>query len=137
MSEQFSYDAARDPPAPVLPARIGGPGESPAVLLGFLVDSGADMTVVPEALVRNLRLPAVSQISVRGVGGILRRARVYAAEIDAAGTRVVVEVLGIGSDALLGRDVLNGWVTTLRGPQRVLEVTAGPAGSQAGRDPAG
>lgn len=126
MSVRFPYDLTRDPPAPVLPVRIGGPGESPAVLIGFLVDSGADLTVVPQALARGLRLPEVSHVSVRGIGGILRRARVYAAEIEAAGTRTVVEVLGFGDEAIIGRDVLNRWITTLRGPQRVLEVVAGP-----------
>jgi predicted aspartyl protease len=117
------YDAARTPPAPVLPARIGRPGLPPDVLLVFLVDTGADLSVVPETLAKELRLPAVSQIKVRGFGGTLRPARVFAAEVEVEGVRSVTEVIGLGDSALIGRDMLNRWTVTLRGPQRVAEVT--------------
>ncbi len=133
MTARFDYDTSRQPPAPVLPVRVGGPGQAPAVLLGFLVDSSADISVVPEAVVRDLRLPAVGQITVRGVGSSSRRATVYVAEIEAAGVRRIVEVLGLGEEALIGRDVLNEWTTVLRGPGRILEISTRSRSDAAGR----
>jgi predicted aspartyl protease len=94
------------------------------VLVTFLVDTGADMTVVPESAARALRLPVVSQIRVRGFAGASRAARVYAAEVEIEGVRALAEVIGLGDDALMGRDLLSRWIVTLRGPQRVMDIAA-------------
>ena len=90
-------------------------------MVAALVDSGADITVLPEGLPQVLGLPQVSEVAVRGVAGTAR-VPVYAAELEAAGTRRIVEVVAVGVEALLGRDVLNGWVVTLDGPARVLRL---------------
>jgi predicted aspartyl protease len=121
---RHAYDATRTPPAPILPGRIGRPGQAPEVLVTFLVDTGADMTVVPEPVIRALRLPVVSQIRVRGFAGASRSARVYAAEVEIEGVRALAEVIGLGEDALMGRDLLSRWVVTLRGSQRVMDIAA-------------
>jgi predicted aspartyl protease len=84
-----------------------------------LVDSGADITVVPEGVPEALGLPQIGELTVRGIGGT-RRVPVYAAEVEVAGWRRVVEVVAVGGVALLGRDVLNAWVVTLDGPRRAL-----------------
>jgi hypothetical protein len=39
-----------------------------------------------------------------------------------AGWRRFVEVVAVGDEALLGRDVLNAWVVTLNGPRQVVRV---------------
>ncbi len=96
------------------------------MLLTFLVDTGADISVVPDAVARELRLPAVGQITVRGVGGSLRGARVCAAEVEAGGVRSLVEVVAMGEEALVGRDLLNRWTVTLHGPQHVMDLAARP-----------
>ncbi len=90
------------------------------VAVAALVDSGADITVVPEGLVQVLGLPPVSEVMICGVAGTAR-VPVYAAELEAVGTRRIVEVV-VGVDMLLGRDVLNRWVVTLDGPAKVLRV---------------
>jgi predicted aspartyl protease len=92
------------------------------VLLAALVDTGADITVVPHAVVRHLRLPSINLIGVRGVGGGLQQAVVYAAEIETDWARFTVEVVGLGDEMLFGRDALNLWTLILEGPARVLEV---------------
>lgn len=122
VSRDFPYDSRRTPPAPVLPLRVGTPGVEPSVAVPALIDSGADITVLPHTLVASLNLPQVGYLTVQGVGGMTQRALVYAAEIEVRGLRRIVEVVGMGGETLLGRDVLNLWVVTLDGPRRVLRV---------------
>lgn len=122
MNVRFPYDESRDPPAPVLPVRVGAPGRAPEVLLAALVDTGADLSALPDAVARQLRLPPVDQITIRGVSGTLRRAVVYAAEIDTGWMRTLVEVVGLGDETLIGRDLLNRWNVTLRGPMGSMEI---------------
>jgi len=105
---------------------MGTPGADPVVAAPALVDSGADLTVLPEELVRMLRLPQIGEGTVRGVESVARRVPVYAVEVEVVGgIRRIVEVVGIRVNALLGRDVLNGMVITLDGPQQVLRVEGG------------
>jgi hypothetical protein len=118
---EFPYDVRRTPPAPVLPIRFGPPRTEPTTAVAALVDSGADITVLPEGVPDALGLPQIGELTVRGVGGT-RRVAVYAAEVEAAGWRRIVEVVAVGSEALLGRDVLNAWVVTLDGPRQALRV---------------
>ncbi len=94
------------------------------VAVATLVDSEADITVLPEGLVQVLGLPPVGEVMVRGVAGAVR-VPVYAAELEAVGTRRIVEVVAVGVDTLLGRDVLNRWMVTLDGPAKVLRVVPG------------
>ena len=120
----FPYDARRTPPAPVVPIRLAAPQAEPTVALVALVDSGADLTVLPEGLPDAIGLPQIGVVTVRGVGGVVRRVPVYAAQIEVAGTRRIVEAAVVGDAALLGRDVLNRWVVTLDGPRLVMRVRA-------------
>ncbi len=122
MKTQQAYDAQRTPPAPILPLRVGVPRGEATVAVVALVDSGADMTVLPQAVVRQIGLPAIGEITVRGVGGASRRVPLYAAQVEAPGVSRVIEVTGLGQEALLGRDLLNGWVVTLDGPRQILRV---------------
>lgn len=123
MTARYPYDPGFDPPAPVLPVRIGPPGaEVEGVLLRVLVDTGADLTVVPEDVAVGAGLPPIGEVEVRGVGGEVRRATLYAAEVEVADASEVVETVGLGEEALLGRNLLNAFVLTLRGPDGVLEV---------------
>ncbi len=117
----FPYDRRRSPPAPVLPVRVGVPGAEPAAALLALVDSGADLTVLPQGVPAALGLPAVGQLTVRGVAGSAQ-ATVYAAALEVAGRQRVAEVVALGGEALLGRNVLNAWALTLDGPAETLRL---------------
>lgn len=117
------YDDRRDPAAPALPIRIGPPRGDRALLLRALVDTGADATIIPEDVARGLRLPVVSFVRVRGIGPVRLDAAVYGAEIEAAGVRRLIDVVGLGRETLLGRNVLNDWTITLRGPEKVMEIS--------------
>ncbi len=118
---EYPYDG-RDPPAPILPVRVGPPGEAPAVLLAGLVDTGADISTVPEVIARELRLPPTGRIGVEGVDGTVRRVTVYAAEVETEAGSELVEVAGVGTEPLLGRDLLNLLTIVLHGPSQMLEL---------------
>ncbi|MDR7555588.1 MAG: hypothetical protein QN157_08280 [Armatimonadota bacterium] len=104
--------------------RLGPPRAEPATAVAALVDSGADVTVLPDGLPQALRLPQVGEVTVRGVAGTAR-VPVFAAEVEVAGGRRIAEVVGVGGEVLLGRDLLNQWVVTLDGPRRSLQVAVG------------
>ncbi len=105
-----------------MPLRVGLPRGETAVALAALVDSGADLSVVPESVPRTLGLPSIGEITVHGVGGAARRVPLYAAEVEGAGLRRIIEVVAIGAEALIGRDLINELVVTLDGPRRLLRV---------------
>lgn len=72
---------------------MGRPQDEPATAVAAPVDSGADLTVLPGGIPQAPGLPQVGEAAVR---------------------------VAAGAEALLGRDVLNGWVVTLDGPAQVL-----------------
>jgi hypothetical protein len=50
------------------------------------------------------------------------QAPVYAAALEVAGRQRVAEVVALGGEALLGRNVLNAWALTLDGPAETLRL---------------
>jgi len=122
MTTRFAYDAGLEPPAPVIPVRISTPVGDEAVMLPMLVDTGADCTLVPLPIVRQLGLPEVDVVGITGVGGVRRRATVHAASIEVGGLRLLARVVAFVDEAILGRDVLNQAVVTLDGPGLALSV---------------
>ena len=124
MTASLPYSTAYDPPCPVLTLRVAAPRRADGVALVGLVDTGADMTLIPETLGRSLGLPVVSRLGITGVTGIAERADVVAATIELAGRRVLAEVVAFGDETIVGRDLLNRLMLRLDGPGRRLEVDA-------------
>jgi len=122
---RFDYDPGLDPPGPVLPVRVSAPGLAGGMLVPALVDSGADISVVPESVAAAIGLPAIGEVSVQAVGHDSRKTLLFAAEVEVAGASAVIEVIAVGEDALLGRNLLNRRVLTLHGPRRYVEVDGG------------
>jgi predicted aspartyl protease len=110
------------PPAPVLPVRVGSPGSLASVLLTALVDTGAGKTALPADVALQLGLPVAGRTMISGFDGQPRIVPTYTVEIQVAGYNTVLRVIGLGTVALLGRDILNALSITLRGPQEILVV---------------
>lgn len=136
MTERFAYAASLDPPAPMVPVRIASPVGDEAVMLPMLVDTGADCTLVPASIVRQLGLPQIDIIGVTGVGGAGKRAAVHAASVELAGLRVLARIVAFADEAILGRDILNQVVMTLDGPGLAMSVVARSRTRRRRRDPA-
>lgn len=119
---RYGYNTRYDPPAPALPLQIRRPGGLDAIALAALLDTGADLSVVPADLPEHLALPRVGDAIVTGYDGLHRTLTVYAVEIRIAGHQAVVEAAGFGTNALLGRDLLNALVIHLYGPEAIFDV---------------
>jgi predicted aspartyl protease len=118
---RVAFDESFEPPAPVLPVRIGGIDEhDPAAMLRMLVDTGADCTLIPTRIARSLHLPIVDRVEVQGVGGRARSATVHAARLRVGTLRALVRVVAFGDEALLGRDILNRLVLQCDGPAQIV-----------------
>jgi predicted aspartyl protease len=118
------FDETFDPPAPVLPVRVGGIDDhDPAAMLRMLVDTGADCTLIPAQVARSLRLPVVDRMQIEGVAGIAL-ATIHAARVHVGGIRVLARVAAYGDEALLGRDVLNKMLLDIDGPGLTITTTA-------------
>jgi predicted aspartyl protease len=119
---RYPYATRYAPAAPILPVRVGRPGALPAVLLSALVDTGADVSVLPRGLPARLGLPAVDRVVVAGVDGLRHPLPVYAVEVALNGYRTAIRAVSLGATPLIGRDLLNRITVHLRGPEAILEV---------------
>ncbi|MDQ7843599.1 MAG: retroviral-like aspartic protease family protein [Armatimonadota bacterium] len=124
MKARFPYDLSRHPSIPVLPVRVGAGQGRGSSAVPAIVDTGADITVIPERLARNLRLAATGEVRIRGATGDSVRVPLYAATLSVAGSDITLPVVGLGREAILGRDIINRWTVVLRGPAGVLDVEA-------------
>lgn len=122
---RYKYNEQLNPPAPFVHVSIMVP-DQPEVekRLPAQLDTAADHTVIPLALVDDLHLERVRELLIAGLGGttarlltFLVRLRVHAFE------PLMLEVVGADEPiVLLGRDVLNRYRLLLDGPARALEV---------------
>jgi predicted aspartyl protease len=112
------YDTSYRPPAPVVPVGVAGAG-SDRVMVPMLVDTGADVTLLPAETVRRLQLPRVDTVVVSGFGGAKLTAAVHAATLTLGGTQLVARVVA-SDEAILGRDVLARFELELDGPRARL-----------------
>lgn len=132
MTAKLRYSTEYDPPAPVVPVRLGSPSGGAGALVVALIDTGADVTVMPLAVVQNLALPVVATTRIAGVVGATR-ANVHAGILEVAGTSKMIELVALGAEGILGRDVTNHWVLSLDGPRRALEIRVSRGRSRTAR----
>jgi predicted aspartyl protease len=107
------------PPFPSLPIHLGFPEHSLSLgPLDALIDTGADGTLVPQALLDELGAPLVDQIQLRSQWGEARPANLYTVDLGVSDLRLpAIEVVGDpGTEIILGRDVLNRLRILLDGP---------------------
>jgi predicted aspartyl protease len=124
VSAKQPYSTEFRPPAPVLTLRAGAPGSEPMLGLIALVDTGADLSIVPRSVVDALALPQVATTRIHGVTGVAESTNVHAATLEVAGMRVLAEVVAWGDEAIIGRDVLGRFVLELDGPRETLVIRA-------------
>jgi predicted aspartyl protease len=113
-----------DPPAPVVPTRIRAPGGLDAVAVEGKLDTGADLSAVPECFIAELDLPPVRTVRAAGFMGDLRDVLIYRVDVQIGDmTFLHIEALSTRRPyVILGRNVLRRLVMRLDGPRERLEI---------------
>jgi predicted aspartyl protease len=113
---------------PAIEIALGAPeaGCSLGPLLAIL-DTGADITMVPKTYLAQLRAPVVSAGYLRSPWGERQPVKIYELDVCIAG-RLLPQVEVVADpqarDVLLGRDVLNTLNMQLDGPAKTVTVVA-------------
>jgi predicted aspartyl protease len=123
----FDYDTSYYPAMPVAVATIVHPDHPQAnIRCAALIDTGADGTMLPADLLQSIDAPLIGDATMRWVTGAGEIVDVHLVQIrvghyDVGAIRAVA--LPAGSEAILGRDVLNQLILTLNGLANVVEVS--------------
>ncbi|MBS7628333.1 retroviral-like aspartic protease [Candidatus Bathyarchaeota archaeon] len=112
---KYSFDY--NPPAPAIKVRFTKPLSDHSIELKAKLDTGADITVLPQHAINELRLMPASRVSILSFDGQEGLKYTYFVDLAFHDYKFsMVEVIGARRhDALLGRDVLNMLKTTLDG----------------------
>lgn len=122
----FVYDSAYFPPAPTIDLTFSSAttGRMTPSLRAF-VDSGADATLVPRALLEGIQATFADDAYLRSQWGERRRVRLYVVDVK-IGDWVLPGITVVGDDRsselIVGRDVLNQLRILLDGPTQRVQV---------------
>lgn len=122
----YAYLDTYYPPVPTLEITLGYPEESLKLgPLTAIIDTGADGTLVPQALIDQLGAPFVDDIRIRSHWGEWRNIQIFTLDIGIGSLRLpAIEVLGdeSGEEIILGRNLLNKLHLLLNGPKNQVEM---------------
>lgn len=119
------YSIEFDPPAPVVNLKVYCPVDHQRVAsVSGELDSGVEISVVPQRLVDELHLVPRRGILTQAYDGTQGQWATYMVDLELEGCEVHdVEVIALPrSDAILGRDVLNSFIVTFSGKALTFEV---------------
>lgn len=122
----YLYAGTYTPPAPVVEIGVRGlDPDSQEVRLTALIDSGADVSMLPIHALQAVMAKHMETRYIRGITGVRQAVETYVALVR-IGERVILTAEAIavvrGNDAILGRDILNQLVVTLDGPAQTVEI---------------
>lgn len=124
----YEYDSNYNGPAfPVVEIAIRGfAAQSIEVTCRALIDSGADATMIPLRLLTRAKARKIDTARMVALQGPSYRVDVYEVKLRLGPfmmNRVDVIASREGTEAILGRDVLNQFIVTLNGLASMTEIT--------------
>lgn len=125
----YTYSNDHQPPMPIVDVRLIAPHTGKATdSVIAIVDSGADGTLVPVDLLSEIGAISIAAGRLTWLWRESRTVHIYIVQLEIGAIRLPrVRVAGvpIGTDLILGRDVLNQMTVTLNGPAETVEIPAG------------
>jgi predicted aspartyl protease len=120
-----AYDTSSQPPAPFIEFEVVSPQDSTQRRLAQgLLDTGAEVSVLPVEILTSLQIPKASDMSVESWDGSPTFVTTYIVTLGIADASLdSVEVVAAPMQyAILGRDVLNHFILTLNGKALLFEL---------------
>lgn len=127
------YDTQFDPPAIVLSVMVAGVvHRRPRIELSALIDTGADVTAVPESLVERLKLYPVGRLQLEDANAVKTPVFTYEASVAMAEepSKKMEVVVTPYPFVILGRDWLSEYYLLLDGPGQQYQISKNPLKSQ-------
>ncbi len=128
MSTHFGHCADYFPPIPCLDLILRAPDSSQSQgHVRAMIDTGADITLVPQALLDQISAPEVDEVRLRSHWGEATTVITYLVDIQLGADLLPgVEVVGDmhGERVLLGRNVINKLLLLIDGPRQHTELLA-------------
>lgn len=122
------------PPAVVLPVIVAGVfHRRPQMELSDLIDTGADVTAIPEAFVDRLKLYPFGRLQIEDANAVKTAVFTYEAFLALAGqsAKKMEVVLTPYPFIILGRDWLQDYYVLLDGPGQQFHLSSEPPDRQA------
>jgi hypothetical protein len=119
------YNTSIKPPAPFVPVHVSNLADIDGVSVSAKIDTGADISAIPAALIDRLNLTPAGEIVVEGYNGVQSTIYCYDVILRVDQLQMVgLSTIAFAEDyVLLGRDVLNLMRVLLDGPAFSTEVT--------------
>mgnify|MGYP001053258481 CR=1 FL=1 len=120
------YDLVEfEPPAPVGDLEVSNPTTHAAEKGKAKIDTGADISVIPEAWAAKLRLLPAGLFEVCSFDGRVTETPAYYVNVSMNGFRfeLVRMISSQRTNALLGRDILNKLNVTLEGKTLTIRIS--------------
>lgn len=126
---RYPYNSRYLPPMPVVEVALGvSGGDFPLGPLPSIIDTGADITIVPREYLMRLDAPVVASGYLRSPWGGRSSVKIYEVNVRVGEHDLYdVEVAGEpgGREVLLGRNLLNQLDLRLDGPNETVIVLSG------------
>lgn len=123
MPISFPYSRNYAPPAPIVNVTLHAQSEISTIAL---LDSGADGTMIPYALLLRIGSKFARTYQMTGVTGRTERVELYFVDV-AIGNLKISGIKAVASqfsnEVILGRDVLNHLIVTLNGIESITEIS--------------
>ncbi|MEM7125024.1 MAG: retroviral-like aspartic protease family protein [Chloroflexota bacterium] len=122
MAISFSYNHDYVPPAPFVEATICSQRQEK--VYAFL-DSGADVTMLPEQILHDIHAPHIRTRTLRGVTGHPAKVDTYLVEVQIGEYSIpgIQAVASRKTEAIIGCDVLQHLIVTLDGISSLCEIS--------------
>jgi predicted aspartyl protease len=127
------YNTQFDPPAIVLSVTIVGiVHRRPRIELSALIDTGADITAVPESLVERLKLYPVGRLQLEDANAVKTSIFTYEAKMAMVGepAKKMEVIVTPYPFVILGRDWLSDYYILLDGPGQQFQLSKNPLHNQ-------